>query len=110
MYSLREQEAIRDLLDQLERSACLRQFAGTGKKCRCFGCQAASAALTVSCALWIALGLATGVIEPYPVQESVCGDETEQTDSYWECKTGSELDLTPSYEDEAQTTTAQERG
>ena len=60
-----------------------------------------SAALTVSGALWIALGLATGIIELYPVPESVCGDE--QTDSYWECKTGSELDLTPIYEDEAQT-------
>jgi hypothetical protein len=60
-----------------------------------------SAALTVSTALCIALGLATGVIEPYPVQESVCGDEG--TDSYWECTTGSELDLTPIYEDEAQT-------
>jgi hypothetical protein len=69
-----------------------------------------SAALTVSCALWIALGLAVGMIEPYPVQESICGDETEQTDSYWECTTGSELDLTPIIEDEAQVTTAQERG
>ena len=66
-----------------------------------------SVALTVSMALWVCFGLATGVIEPYPAQESVCGEEG--TDSYWECKTGSELDLTPTIEDEAQTTTAQER-
>ena len=59
-----------------------------------------SAALTVSGALWIALGLAVGVIEPYPLQEPICGT-ADFTDSYLECMYGP-LDLTP-IEDEAQT-------
>ncbi len=59
-----------------------------------------SAALTVSCALWIALGLATGVIDPYSVQEPICGT-ADFTDSYLECMYG-DLDLTP-IEDEVQT-------
>ncbi len=59
-----------------------------------------SAAITVSMALWIALGLAVGVIEPYPVQEPICGT-ADFTDSYLECLYG-DLDLTP-IEDEAQT-------
>ena len=61
-----------------------------------------SAVLTVSGALWIALGLATGIIEPYPLQEPICGT-ADFTDSYLECMYGP-LDLTP-IEDEAQVTT-----
>ena len=58
-----------------------------------------SAALTVSMALWVCFGLATGMIEPYPLQEPICGT-ADFTDSYLECMYGP-LDLTP-IEDEAQ--------
>jgi len=60
------------------------------------------ASITFSMGLWACFGLAIGMIEPYQVPEPVCGEPG--TDWYWECKTGSELDLSPTYEDEAHTT------
>ena len=56
---------------------------------------------TVALCLWIGFGYATGIVDPYPVQEPTCGP-ADDTDSYLECLYGP-LDLTPIIEDEAQT-------
>ena len=60
---------------------------------------------TASLILWLIFAFSVGLVPPYVAPEPVCGNETEGTDSYWECTTGSKLDLTPIIEDEAQVTT-----
>ena len=61
-------------------------------------------AFLVAFTVW---ALASGA-EPYQATEPVCG--VEGTDWYYECTTGDEIDLTPTTpEDEADTTTSQER-
>lgn len=62
---------------------------------------------TLTCA--VGLWAVAGTPEPYRY-ESPCGDAVEGTDTWAECmNNGEELDLTPIIEDEADTTTSQER-
>lgn len=57
--------------------------------------------------VWAAFCFAVGLIPPYLAQEPVCGEP--YTDWWIECTYGEEMDLTPTIEDEAQTTISQQR-